>query len=391
MSSRRPPGAWAGRGLAALVAACLVPACTSGVHTAGAPAAAPLAPGTPAGVRAGPPGDAFYQPPSPLPPGKPGTVIWATPIGGPGDSVGFKGGGHGVERPVGPGDDGGRQGVGRAAAGTVLGRVAGLDGRCAPSKSNGAGEAAEVAARLVPRGFVVTATDYEGLGTPGVHPWVVGQSEGRAVLDSIRAARQLTADPAGQAVVWGHSQGGGAALFAAELAPTYGAGAGVVGAVAGAPAVELKLLAVGLRTSPFFGYVIMAAAGFHAAYPELDLSQVLTAKGLRLRGANPDDYLKADPGTVEPFATFLEENTPGNIATTVPIFVYHGDQDEQIPVVASLLLLQRVCRVGGFTVLRRTYAGASHVGVIAAATADIDRWISDRLAGTPPPTTACPR
>ena len=413
MSYRRPPGAWAGRGLAALVAACLVPACSSGVHTAGAPAAAPLARGTPAGVRAGPPGDAFYQPPSPLPPGKPGTVIWATPIGGPGDSVGFKVLYHSrsardrdiavsglVFAPKGSPPRGGRPLLAYAHGTT------GLDDRCAPSKSNGAGEAAEVAARLVPRGFVVTATDYEGLGTPGVHPWVVGQSEGRAVLDSIRAARQLTADPAGQAVVWGHSQGGGAALFAAELAPTYGAGAGVVGAVAGAPAVELKLLGVGLRTSPFFGYVIMAAAGFHAAYPELDLSQVLTAKGLaaadeagrscfetvdRLRGANPDDYLKADPGTVEPFATFLEENTPGNIATTVPIFVYHGDQDEQIPVVASLLLLQRMCRVGGFTVLRRTYAGASHVGVIAAATADIDRWISDRLAGTPPPTTACPR
>jgi len=69
--------------------------------------------------------------------------------------------------------------------------------------------------------------------------------------------------------------------------------------------------------------------------------------------------------------------------------VYHGEQDEQIPVVASLLLLQRMCRVGGFTVLRRTYAGASHGGVIAAATADIDRWVSDRLSGTPPPTSPC--
>ncbi|HMC42186.1 MAG TPA: hypothetical protein VKI20_04180, partial [Acidimicrobiales bacterium] len=163
----------AGRGLAALLAAaCLVPACSGGGKTAAAPAAAPLARGAPAGVRAGPPGDAFYQPPSPLAPAKPGTVIWATPIGGSGDSVAFKVLYHSrsardrdiavsglVFAPKGSPPPGGRPLLAYAHGTT------GLDDRCAPSRSNGAGEAAEVAARLVPRGFVVTATDYEGLGT----------------------------------------------------------------------------------------------------------------------------------------------------------------------------------------------------------------------------------
>ena len=337
--------------------------------------------------------------------------MWATRIDGPAGSVAFKVLYHSrsakdgdiavsglVFAPGGPPPPDGWP-ILAYAHGTT-----GLDDRCAPSKSNGTGEVARVAARFVPRGFVVTATDYEGLGTPGVHTWVVGQSEARAVLDSIRAARQLVRDRAGKAVVWGHSQGGGAAFFAAELAPTYAPDTSVLGAVAGAPAAELRLLAVGLRHSPFFGYILMAAAGFHAAYPELDLSQVLTPKGLaaadeaarscteevdKLRGANPDEYLKADPGAVEPFAGLLEQNTPGNIRTPLPIFVYQGEQDEQIPVVASLLLLQRTCRVGGFTLLRRTYPGASHAGVIAVAAPDIDRWISDRLAGAPAPTTPC--
>jgi hypothetical protein len=35
------------------------------------------------------------------------------------------------------------------------------------------------------------ATDYPGLGTPGVHAYLMGESEGRAVLDSVRAARNL--------------------------------------------------------------------------------------------------------------------------------------------------------------------------------------------------------
>ena len=45
--------------------------------------------------------------------------------------------------------------------------------------------------QLVDAGYVVAATDYEGLGTPGVHPYLVGESEGRSVLDAARAARAL--------------------------------------------------------------------------------------------------------------------------------------------------------------------------------------------------------
>ena len=44
---------------------------------------------------------------------------------------------------------------------------------------------------MLARGYVVAATDYPGLGTPGVHPYLIGESEGRAVLDSVRAVRDL--------------------------------------------------------------------------------------------------------------------------------------------------------------------------------------------------------
>jgi hypothetical protein len=37
----------------------------------------------------------------------------------------------------------------------------------------------------------VVQTDYEGLGTPGTHPYLNGPSEGRRVLDMVRAARRL--------------------------------------------------------------------------------------------------------------------------------------------------------------------------------------------------------
>ena len=106
----------------------------------------------------------------------------------------------------------------------------GIADECAPSKSNGSGETGVIANILVSNGYIFAATDYEGLGTAGVHPYVVGVSEARSMLDIIRAARQLT-ESSGKSVVWGHSQGGGAALMASEVAPKYAPDAQVVGAI----------------------------------------------------------------------------------------------------------------------------------------------------------------
>ncbi len=73
---------------------------------------------------------------------------------------------------------------------------------------------------VVAAGWVGVATDYEGLGTPGLHPYLVGESEGRGALDIVRAAGQLAEVGAGRrVVVWGRSQGGHAALVAGEIAP----------------------------------------------------------------------------------------------------------------------------------------------------------------------------
>ena len=97
----------------------------------------------------------------------------------------------------------------------------GLADVCAPSKqpdiaSGTSGAGIGYPRALIPMlqtfldaGYVVAATDYEGLGTPGLHPFLVGESEGRSVLDAARAARGLkAAAAANKALVFGHSQGG---------------------------------------------------------------------------------------------------------------------------------------------------------------------------------------
>jgi pimeloyl-ACP methyl ester carboxylesterase len=254
-------------------------------------------------------------------------------------------------------------------------------------------------------GAIVVATDYEGLGTPGGHPYVVGRSEGADVLDAIRAARRLTGTK-GKAVAIGHSQGGGAALWAAQLAPTYAPDVDLVGVVAAAPGMELKRVTPMLTSGDNFNYLFLATGGFAAGYPEIDPADYLTPTGLEVlhkleTTCDPDyggvagkplrDYFKADIWATEPFAHLLEQNSPGDIATDVPILVVHGTADEVLPVEITQWFLERTCRTGGFTIDLKTYPGADHHGVLVDAFGDITTFVADRLAGKAPTTTPCPK
>ena len=112
----------------------------------------------------------------------------------------------------------------------------------------------------------------------------MGISEAHGVLDSIRAAQRFEGagtSARSKSVVWGHSQGGGAALVTAELATPYAPDANLVGVVARSPAAELKLFEPVLKDDPSKGYIMMAAAGLKAAYPEVDLSGLFTPAGLK--------------------------------------------------------------------------------------------------------------
>ncbi|MEO6318612.1 MAG: alpha/beta fold hydrolase [Acidimicrobiales bacterium] len=301
--------------------------------------------------------------------------------------------------PLGDAPDGGRL-VLTWAHGTT-----GIADECAPSKDPATSNL-ELIAPFIERGMVFVATDYEGLGTPGRHPYIVGESEGRGTLDIVRAARELEArtGATGQVVVWGHSQGGHAALFANQIAEDWAPELEVVGTVAGAPPSQLPLVAAALRNSPYRFYLGMVAAGWSAAYPDADPALVLSPLGLeRLEvvdeGCSAElatawndlpyaDLITADPATVEPWASLLVENDPGFVVGASPVLIIHGEDDEQIPVVSSQLLLDRMCGIGQ-VVERRTFAGASHAGVIAPSLPGMLEWIDARLDGDPDVPTSC--
>ena len=92
--------------------------------------------------------------------------------------------------------------------------------------------------------MIVAATDYQGLGTPGSSPYLVGHSEAQGVLDAARAARNLVGDAASNTVVvLGYSQGGQAALFAGQIAQSYAPELYLAGVAAVAPVTSLTELA----------------------------------------------------------------------------------------------------------------------------------------------------
>src|SRR6202021_1201586 len=118
--------------------------------------------------------------------------------------------------------------------------TSGVVPRCAPSLAIFLFEQIQGLRSFVRDGYVVAATDYPGLGTPGPHPYLVGASEARAVIDSVRVAATMPGAGGGKKfVVWGHSQGGHAALFTGIIAKTYAPELDLLGVAAAAPATDL--------------------------------------------------------------------------------------------------------------------------------------------------------
>jgi pimeloyl-ACP methyl ester carboxylesterase len=284
--------------------------------------------------------------------------------------------------------------------------TSGLADECGQSKTAELLISSPLVQRHLESGHVVVATDYEGLGTPGLHPYGVGESAGRSLLDAARTATQITDAGAGTSVVLGgHSQGGHTAFFAGALAPTYAPELEVLGVVAVAPPIDLVALMRNASAAPgALGWVVMYVRGFAAAYPELDVDLVLTESALTASdvvdracvddvlaafGARPArEVLLTSPADVPAWRETLERNSlrPGRVAA--PVLLVKGDADELLPKTFTDLFVEQLCAAED-PVEYRVYGGATHSSVLAASAADSHAWIADRFDGVPASST-CP-
>ena len=127
-------------------------------------------------------------------------------------------------------------------------------------------------------GWVVVATDYVAMGTSGTPLYLVGASEARDVVNSVRAARQVAGADAGTRWgVWGHSQGGHAALWTGALAASLAPELQLVGVAAAAPAAELGPL-ITQQWSNVVSWVIWppVAVSWPIVHPGVTLEGVVT-------------------------------------------------------------------------------------------------------------------
>ena len=395
-------------GLAAVAGLVLLAACTGGRTDGGSSSSS--VPPTTAPER---PPEAFSTVPGPLPPGPPGALIRAVPIAGPsvlpdsrawailyhsrdfdGRDVAVSGV---VVAPPGAAPPGGRPVVVWGHGST------GLADRCAPSHVGAMGAFGPWLGGLLQQGVVVAATDYQGLGTPGLARFAIGLPAGRAVLDVARAARGLDAAGAGGRVVLaGHSEGGHAVLWAAELAGAYAPELQVLGVAASAPGAELATTlktATDRPTTVTSGAMYIVVAWSDAYRLPLDVLTPAGRKAVdRVRSTCLEELAKdpeqvavrlGDLLTTPPWPALLARNTPGHTATPAPILLAQGADDDRVTPAATRALVRRLCRVGD-TVELRTWRDTGHFDIPKVAAADVLAWTGDRLAGRPARTT-CPR
>lgn len=357
--------------------------------------------------------EGFYEPPAPLPEGSPGDLIRAEPVdaylapgmrlrarawrilyrstGATGDPTAVSGT---VLLPH------GRAGAVRPLIGYAIG-THGIGDAAAPSRllPRGLEWEAGLMALALARGWALAITDYQGLGTPGDHTYMVGRALGPNVLDAMRAARllspvELPVD--GPAAIIGYSEGGAAAAWAAQLQPVYAPEVRLAGVVAGAAAANVEIAGPSLDGSFFSFFIAYGGIGYAAAYPELDLDSYLTPMARKGIGAlressilqamlwGPRHTRAADltePNVLEmpSWRRRLRENRLGTMAPSAPVLLHHARRDQIVAFSQSVGLRDNWLGLGADVRLYVTRGGVDHIsGAVAGTPVALD-WLARRL------------
>lgn len=358
--------------------------------------------------------DAFYEPPVPLPAGRPGDVIRMRPAkAGPPTARGLADAWQvmylstdALGAPVAvtgivlvP------RGADRATA-PIVGFGPGTTGpafRCTVSRMVDQGAFYEQPAvnDMLRSGHAVAITDYEGYHPGPQTTYIVGRSMGPALIDVVRAAQRLPeAGLAADAKVLfrGYSQGGGAAMWAGQLQPQYAPELDLVGVVAGGVPADLIQVALPLEGRDGFGFLLNALLGLDNAYPELRLDDYLNDAGrgvlaemaagdctvellLDHQGGKVADHTTRSPLLQPEWLDRVAQNRLGASGIEVPVFQYHATADEIVDFRQARTLREAYCG-RGVALTWRTY-DTGHITLVARGNADAMAFIKTRVAGGP--------
>ena len=293
--------------------------------------------------------------------------------------------------------------------------------------------------KFIEQGYVVVGTDYQGLGGGGKHQYAVAATNGRDVINSVRAAGSMEEVGGGsKAVVLGWSQGGGAALAAASLKDyinqtgTVRDGIEFVGFVGLAPSDiavylpsleqiagmtddELNQALVKVNTTfndNIFDFIhwTMLLYGTSNAFPEQlkltdvfteegakDIAEIYSKKGIHgsadtinyTYGKNYASLYRKDVMNGRVWITALVKGSVEPVAPVAPVIIYWGTDDTVCPPAMGKLYRDQMCAKGA-TVQRVQLAGQqTHFSTPGASAEIYQTWIADRFAGKPVTNDVC--
>jgi len=287
--------------------------------------------------------------------------------------------------------------------------TSGMPDSCAPTRSSTPSSIPYIS-DLVARHYMIVATDYVGLGTPGNEPYLAAEAYAHAVLDGIRAARKITPSASNHVVLYGWSEGGIASAATTELWPYYAPELdlrGAVGIAAGVAPTHAALFASLARnpTEMWEGLVLQGVAGLDTGYPGRGYpSYFLTSSGIGKLpglqsgtncyppGASSDfqPWLLNDPLTPPAqsaaMAAAEERGWITTLRPAVPVLLVHGRSDTLVTPQLVAPVVRSFCDRGANVGVN--WYTADHFNIPTVARTDVLAWIDARITGTSAP-NAC--
>lgn len=277
----------------------------------------------------------------------------------------------------------------------------GLGADCTPSRLEDPANISWLADAMG-QGWVVVATDYAGQGTPGTQGYLIGAAEARDVLNSVRAARNMSETNAGnQYVIWGHSQGGNSALFSASMSKAYAPELDLKGTVASAPAAELVSL-MNQQYNAAAGWVIgsIVAATWPAFNNQLNPDDVLTKVGQEsyqrianqciqksaigglLRNKLDQQIFSTNPNSIPAWNKMAVQQSAPKLQPDQPLMVVESETDKVVLPNTTALYIQQACQAGSN--LQTLWLEKGNHEVIPELTYNqVIPWLADRFANKP--------
>ena len=287
---------------------------------------------------------------------------------------------------------------------------------------------------FIAEGYVVVATDYQGLGSGGRHQYSVAATNGMDTINAARAAGSMQETGANKkTLVYGWSQGGGATIALAAM-PEYIKQTGtafdnldVVGFVALAPQ-DISILAPAGKLDQAasekyfqesqkmfmnnvfnFTHATMYYWGTQAAFPDLKLTDIFTEEGAKvanqiysnkcmhtasdtfnfLYGSSYESLLKKNPSNTNAWVQAMQKGGVPIVKPIAPVQIYFGSKDTAVPPMMHKLYQEQACKLGGNVGRTQLPGEQSHFTTPASSKPFYVEWVKDRIAGKPL-ANACP-